>query len=41
MRLDRTSDIQLDEAWRDALTAADLATFDAVAGDLNRRLGYH
>jgi hypothetical protein len=40
MRLDTTSDIRLDEAWRDTLTAADLAAFDAVAGALNRRLGY-
>lgn len=40
MRLDTTSEIRLDDAWRNTLTAADLAAFDAVAGDLNRRLGY-
>lgn len=40
MRLDTTSDIRLDDRWRSALTAGDLREFDAVAGDLNRRLGY-
>jgi hypothetical protein len=40
MRLDTSSEIRLDDAWRNNLTAADLAAFEAVAGDLNRRLGY-
>ena len=40
MRLDTTSEIRLDDAWRNTLTVGDLAAFDAVAGDLNRRLGY-
>jgi hypothetical protein len=40
MRLDSTRDVKLDERWRTALSPADLATFDAVAGSLNRRLGY-
>jgi hypothetical protein len=41
MRHDSTSDVRLDERWRDALTTGQLNTFDAVAGDLNRRYGYH
>ncbi len=40
MRLDATSEIRLDERWRTALSWADLATFDAVAGELNCRYGY-
>ncbi len=40
MRLDATSEIRLDARWRDALQAADLSRFQAVAGDLNQRLGY-
>lgn len=40
MRLDSTSEVRLDERWREALSASDLRTFDAVAGAMNRRLGY-
>ena len=40
MRLDTTSEIELDERWRKQLTEADLQTFDDVAGHLNRRYGY-
>lgn len=40
MRFDTTSAIKLDERWRTNLSAEDLATFDRVAGDLNRRYGY-
>jgi len=40
MRLDGHSDIRFDERWKNQLTAADLNTFDAIAGRLNRRLGY-
>jgi Sulfotransferase family len=40
MRFDTTSEICLDERWKTHLNAADLATFDRVAGDLNRRYGY-
>lgn len=40
MRLDTTSEIRLDERWRDTLTEPDLQTFDTVAGGLNRRYGY-
>ena len=40
MRLDTTTEIQLDERWRTALSSSDLADFDAVAGSLRRRLGY-
>jgi hypothetical protein len=40
MRLDRGSDIRLDERWRSVMTSADLRAFDATAGSLNRSLGY-
>jgi hypothetical protein len=40
MRLDHTIDIRLDDRWRSGLAPADLAVFEAVAGALNRRLGY-
>jgi len=32
--------IALDEQWREALSPEDLATFERIAGDLNRRYGY-
>lgn len=40
MRLDTTSDIQLDERWRVKLTEQDLRVFNDVAGEMNRRYGY-
>ena len=40
MRMDSTSEIRLDERWKSQLTLADLKTFDAVAGGLNRQYGY-
>lgn len=40
MRLDSTSEISLDERWRTELNAADLATFNSVAGRVNEALGY-
>ena len=40
MRLDTQSEIRLDERWREALGPSELHTFAAVAGSLNRRLGY-
>ena len=40
MRLDSTREVKLDDRWRTALGRDDLATFDAVAGSLNRQLGY-
>jgi len=40
MRLDTDCSVQTDDRWRSILTAEDLAEFDAVAGDLNRRYGY-
>lgn len=40
MRLDATSEIRLDARWRTALGDGDLLRFEAVAGDLNRQLGY-
>jgi hypothetical protein len=40
MRLDSSSEIRLDERWRTVLTDGDLAVFDRVAGEMNRRYGY-
>ncbi len=40
MRLDRTSAVRLDERWKTVLRPADLAVFDSVAGQMNRRYGY-
>jgi len=41
MRLDTTSEIRLDERWRENLTEQDLRIFDDVAGEMNRRDGYN
>jgi hypothetical protein len=40
MRLDATSEIQLDERWKEHLIKADLHTFDQIAGRMNSRYGY-
>ena len=40
MRLDSTSEINLDQRWKSELTEKDLNTFDSVADKLNRSLGY-
>jgi hypothetical protein len=40
-RFDTTSDIRLDDRWKTHLSKEDLQTFDAVAGDLNRKYGYN
>jgi len=40
MRLDESSEIVLDDRWKSVLTPDDLATFDKVAGYLNRQYGY-
>jgi Sulfotransferase family len=40
MRMDSSSEIRLDERWKDVLKSDDLQIFDEVAGDLNRRYGY-
>ncbi|MFC1634699.1 sulfotransferase [Planctomycetota bacterium] len=40
MRLDTTSEIRLDERWRNKLTKHDLRVFDNVAGKTNRWYGY-
>jgi hypothetical protein len=40
MRLDSTSEIRLDERWKTHLSKEDLATFESIAGDLNRKYGY-
>jgi len=39
-RLSGAVEIRLNEKWRTALSPADLGTFEAVAGPLNRDLGY-
>lgn len=41
MRLDSSSKISLDERWRSALGERDLKIFERMAGEMNRRLGYH
>lgn len=40
MRFDRSSEIQVDERWRQHLCAEDLRAFERVAGKLNRKYGY-
>jgi len=40
MRLSSTSEVRLDEKWRQSLTEEDLAIFEKIAGDLNRSYGY-
>jgi hypothetical protein len=40
MRLDTTSEIRLDERWREQLAKTDLQVFDDVAGRVNKRYGY-
>ena len=40
MRLDDTSEIRLDDRWRDVLGAEDVATFAKIAGSLNASYGY-
>jgi len=40
MRLDSTSEIRLDERWREHLSIEDLRAFESVAGKLNRKYGY-
>lgn len=40
MRLKSGSDIVLDERWRTGLSTEDLATFEEVAGEMNRKYGY-
>jgi hypothetical protein len=40
MRLKSGSDIRLDERWRTTLTKEDLAVFDEVGGEMNRKYGY-
>lgn len=40
MRLDATSEIQLDERWKEHLTKSELQVFDRVAGRMNRHCGY-
>ncbi len=40
MRLDTTSEIRLDERWREKLTDQDLQIFNDVAGKMNQRYGY-
>ncbi len=40
MRFQRNSQIRVDAAWREQLSAEDLAFFEQRAGALNRQLGY-
>lgn len=40
MRMDSTNEIVLDERWKEQLTPQDRETFNTIAGNLNRRLGY-
>lgn len=40
MRLDTTTEVSIDERWRDVLTEEELTAFDRVAGRLNRAYGY-
>jgi hypothetical protein len=40
MRLDTTSQVKLDERWKEVLTKDDLQTFDRIAGAINRRYDY-
>jgi hypothetical protein len=40
MRMDTTSEIKLDERWKEVFSNEDLQAFDGVAGELNRKYGY-
>ena len=40
MRLDTTSEIQLDDRWQSTLSKQDLDKFNRIAGDTNHRYGY-
>ena len=40
MRLSSTSEIRLDESWKQALTAEQMTTIDRLVAPLNRRYGY-
>jgi hypothetical protein len=40
MRLDDSTEIKLDDRWKQAFNAEQLRRFDAIAGKMNRRLGY-
>jgi hypothetical protein len=40
MRLSGSGEIRLNEKWRSELTKEDLSTFDRLAGEINRGLGY-
>jgi hypothetical protein len=40
MRLDKTSEVRLDERWRDVLGREDLRAFDRIAGEMNKKYGY-
>jgi hypothetical protein len=40
MRLDNFREVRLDRHWPKVLTAAQLRTFEEIAGELNQKLGY-
>jgi hypothetical protein len=41
MRLGSTSDIRLDESWKDKIDESQRILFEQLAGGQNRQLGYH
>jgi hypothetical protein len=40
MRLNASSEIQLDERWKTTLTKENLRIFNSIAGEINRKYGY-
>ena len=40
MRMDSSSEIRLDDRWKQALSAEELCVFEEEAGAMNRKLGY-
>jgi hypothetical protein len=41
MRLDSCKEIKVDQRWKKQMTSHQLAEFEAIAGALNQRYGYH
>jgi hypothetical protein len=41
MRLDSCNEIKVDQRWKQQMTSHQLAQFEAIAGTLNQRYGYH
>jgi hypothetical protein len=40
MRFDTTREVVLDDRWKSTLNAHELRTFNSIAGQVSRRLGY-